>query len=475
MNNLLLKSYLRCKRKAWLEFHVDKSVQTWSAQKSIQMITEYENFNKFTNGNLYSGYKACEKGFQGVINLKIKDKIYEDIDIEIHPHLLIKTKGKSIWGEYQFIPATSKLGRKTTKEHLIDIAFCSISIEKLQKAKIDYGLVISSRKNQIYTEKIFITKKLKDKAINLFYELQQSLKENIPNITENRKKCSICSWQEFCNSEAKSKGFLTDIDGIGTKTASLLKNSGIYNIKQLASSNKYKLNKHLSLSKENNIEKINKIIKQSKSYSTGLPIHLNSKQNSSDLYSRIKNGFFIFDIESNPDQNHDFLYGFISIKRIFDNYENSSYQPILNLKNINNEVHQNIFQKFNSRKNWPILHYGDTEKISIIKLAKTANLTSIEIERLKVRFIDLHLIIRNSWILPLKNYGLKTVANWIGFNWSQRNVSGSKALFWWIQYKNTKENSFLEKIIKYNHEDCLATLEITKWLLANSNSNLKEN
>ena len=79
------------------------------------------------------------------------------------------------------------------------------------------------------------------------------------------------------------------------------------------------------------------------------------------------------------------------------------------------------------------------EKISILKLAKTANLTSIEIERLKVRFIDLHLIIRNSWILPLKNYGLKTVANWIGFNWSQRNVSGSKALFWWIQYKNTKE------------------------------------
>ena len=102
------------------------------------------------------------------------------------------------------------------------------------------------------------------------------------------------------------------------------------------------------------------------------------------------------------------------------------------------------------------------------------NLNRSEIDYLEARFIDIHLLIRNSWILPIKNYSLKTVANWIGFHWSQKNIGGSKALYWWLQYSNTNENSFLEKIITYNKDDCLATLEIIKWHLDNAHKLLKE-
>ena len=91
---------------------------------------------------------------------------------------------------------------------------------------------------------------------------------------------------------------------------------------------------------------------------------------------------------------------------------------------------------------------------------------------LKSRFIDLHIVIRKSWILPLKNYSLKTVSNWLGFEWEQKNVSGSKALYWWIQYQITENEVFLNKIIKYNKDDCLATLHIVECLIKNQ---LKKN
>ena len=100
-----------------------------------------------------------------------------------------------------------------------------------------------------------------------------------------------------------------------------------------------------------------------------------------------------------------------------------------------------------------------------MNLARQLDFDSKEIEILKSRFIDLHLIIRGSWILPIRNYSLKTVANWMGFKWEQKNVSGSKALYWWIQYKITLNDIFLKKIIKYNRDDCLATLQIAKWLI----------
>ena len=79
LNNLLLKSYLRCKRKAWLDLWGEKSLKSWSAQQSIYLITEFSNFNQFTSGDLFKGRKACEKGVKGVIGIKIRDTLKNNL------------------------------------------------------------------------------------------------------------------------------------------------------------------------------------------------------------------------------------------------------------------------------------------------------------------------------------------------------------------------------------------------------------
>ena len=99
MNNLYLKSFLRCKRKAWLEYKGNKSLRIWSPQKSIEKINQYQSFSNFSNGDLYSGSKACEIGSKGVIGLKIKGLLIPNIIAEIHPQLLVKTVGESKWGK----------------------------------------------------------------------------------------------------------------------------------------------------------------------------------------------------------------------------------------------------------------------------------------------------------------------------------------------------------------------------------------
>ena len=475
MNNFLLKSYLKCKRKAWLDFNGDKKYQSWSAQNSIQNFTEYKTFEEYTDNKLFSGLKGCMQGHVGVIGIKMKHILKNDLEIEVKPSILIKAKGKSIWGNHKYIPAISKLGNRTTKEHLLDLALSSIVLEKFQNSKVDHGLVLKRYSNQIKVEKIFLKDNLKDKAIKLFSELNNSLNQNIPEITVNRKKCSICSWQKYCDNEAKSKGYLTDVDGIGLNTAIFLNKLGIQTTEQLATLNKNILNQKLTKYKEKDIAKYSKFVDQSNAYISGNAISLPNINKYLKILFETKTGFFIFDIESNPDENHDFLYGLLSIRNIWQNSKDDIYEPILNLKNEKKIISDfEILKKLNSEKDWPILHYGDTEKIAIIKLAKRAKYIDSEIELLKSRFIDLHLIIRKSWILPLKNYSLKTVANWVGFNWQQNNISGSRALFWWLQYQDSQTNIFLEKIIKYNKDDCLATLHIARWLLKRERDGFKK-
>ena len=129
----------------------------------------------------------------------------------------------------------------------------------------------------------------------------------------------------------------------------------------------------------------------------------------------------------------------------------------------------NRIQKIDESSSWrtsqPIFFKKEDKEFEMYK--NNLNFSDQEIDSLTSRFIDLHTLVRKSWILPLKNYGLKTVSNWLGFEWLQKNASGSKALYWWIQYQITENQVFLKKIIQYNKDDCFATLQIAKYLIKN--------
>ena len=465
MNTLYLKSFIRCKRKAWLDFKGNKSLEVWSPHKAIDKIKQNQIFSKFCNGEIYTGLKAFKNGYQGIIGFKLKGNFFQNISAEIHPQLLVKTEGISKWGPYKYLPAVYKLGHKITKEHLFDLAFSSILLGNFQESKVEKGFVISSFDKKVNVEEIYLNKKLRKQVLNHLLSLNESLEGFIPEITQDRKKCTICSWQNFCDKEAKENGYLTDIDGIGSKTASLLKTNGISNTQMLASYSERELGDKLSKFKDQKYEKASKFIMQAQTYTSGNPFYISKKKDSSDLLEKIGSGFYIFDIESNPDDKHDFLYGFLKINNLYTKKEDLIYEPILNLKNDKKESYRKIIKMLFSQKKWPILHYGETEKIAIINIAKNLNFSITEIDLLTSRFIDLHALIRKSWILPLKNYGLKTVSNWLGFEWKQKNVSGSKALYWWIQYQIAEKEVFLKKIIQYNKDDCLATLHIAEYLI----------
>ena len=204
MNNLYLKSFIRCKRKAWLDYKGNKSHKIWSPHQSIEISNRYKNFYKLSEGDLYSGTKACQRGSNGVIGLKVRAKLINNINTEIHPQLLRRINGQSKWGEYKYMPVVYKLGLRTTKEHLFDLAFCSILLETFQESKIEKGLVISNSSNHINIERIDLNQRLRKKVINIFLNLKECLKGYIPEFTEDRKKCTICSWQKFCDLEAKN-------------------------------------------------------------------------------------------------------------------------------------------------------------------------------------------------------------------------------------------------------------------------------
>ena len=471
----LLRSWIRCRRKAWLEIHGNEEKKVWTPHNTLQLNHQIECFHHLSQKNHGIGIKACEEGKNIAYGIRLKYPIIKNKVIKGNLALIKKTSGESIWGNYSYQPVIARQGKKLTREHRLLLAMEGKLLAKVQKSKVLSALVLHKD-----------NKKVKIDKMNLNESIYEELKESIlrlekdicsitpPPITSNRKKCTICSWKKDCDYVANKDGNLSEVSGIGAKRQLFLINSGINNIEELSKVNHSQLQESLNKFGIQHGKISKQIILQSTAKVTNKAIRLKPEV-VIDNFEKAK-GFIIYDIESDPDIKHDFLHGFIRLPRRIDqeiDFKQIRYSPLLNVeKNKESFLWKKIKKKLYNNRDYPILHYGETEPLTLIKLGIRQGANPEEIKELKQRFIDIHLLIREYWCLPVNSYGLKSVAEWIGFEWKHSNIDGPRALLWWRQWKKSRKinkrfSKNLNSIFEYNRDDCLATLMIAKWLISN--------
>tara|TARA_Y100001968_G_C19443464_1_gene763901 strand:+ start:1328 stop:2788 length:1461 start_codon:yes stop_codon:yes gene_type:complete len=473
LSEKLLSSWVRCRRKAWLDSFGNKKKRTWTAHTSLQLNHEKKSYSELTKGRSHRGLISCAIGANWVIGAKLEVSDEQERVLIAYPPLLEKVDGKSIWGSYAYRPVIARQGKNINRIHRIKCGFYSYLLQKIQKGKVNNCLVVRKTDAILEEENIIFNEKTEELFFQSLIKLEKDLKRNSPPpITSDRKKCALCSWKEFCNSEAEKEGHLSEISGIGSKRKLILQEIGITNIKDLANFKPDDLeNKLIKFGKQH--EGIAyKIVEQAKSQKNKYSKKICNEPILPELQKAP--GILIYDIESDPDLNNDFLHGFLAIRKKYNgnwDIKNAKYQPLLNItRNENKNNWHRIKSILNKYKGWSIIHFGETESSAIRKLALNAGQSKQEANKSIENFIDLHQRIRNYWVLPVNSYGLKSIAKWIGFNWTQKNVDGSTAILWWRLWidcnkKSKLNNLLIESIFTYNKDDCIATLQVVKWLL----------
>ena len=473
INDHLLRSWIRCRRKAWLDIYGDKQKKLWTAHSTLQLNHQIDCFHNLSQKSYGIGIQACEEGKNIAYGVRIKYPLIKNRIIKANLPILRKTSGESIWGNFAYQPILARQGKKITREHKLTLAMTGLLINNLQKFQVQKGLILHKENEVLKVEKIKLSDNINTDLIGSLLNLEKDIESRTPPpITSNRKKCTICSWRKDCDAVAIKEGRLSEVSGIGAKRELLLNKIGINNIEELAKMKHYKLKEKLEIFGTQHGDISKQIILQSQSRSTNRAIKLNPEIELNNL--KKAKGLYIYDIESDPDIKHDFLHGFIRLPKNIKNeisLEKTKYSPLLNLeKNTESFLWKRITKKLSLNRDYPIIHYGETEPISLLKLGLRQGASPHEIEALKKRFIDIHLLIREYWCLPVRNYGLKSIAEWIGFEWNQTNVDGARALLWWRQWKKSRKinkmySRNLNSIFEYNRDDCIATLMIAKWLI----------
>ncbi|MDJ0897353.1 MAG: TM0106 family RecB-like putative nuclease [Xenococcus sp. MO_188.B8] len=377
----------------------------------------------------------------------------EDITLIADPTLLIKQPGKSIFGDWTYIPVNIKLGRRPKPEYKLIAAY--------------HAQIVAAITGELPPQSTLILRQQNDYQINLEYWLprmynivndciEMLVTKQTPEVFISRQRCSLCHWHGYCHNHAKSQQHLSLVPGITPKRYESLLELGLDSLESIAAANQSQM-----------AEKIGKEIasqlqQQARSLLLETPL-IKTNYNIQDNHNLPRHAIeFYFDIEAEPDRNLDYLLGILAIDRVNNTEE---FYPFL-AENVEQE--EKIWQEFlefvMAHPNVPIFHFSDYEIDTIKRLAGLYNTPYRETKALLNRCVDIHHWVTRSVILPVESYSLKSLANWLGFEWREAKAGGDQCVCWYDNWLRTQDSSLLDAILSYNEDDCYATYYLKYWL-----------
>ncbi len=486
----LLRSWLRCKRRAWLDRYGDPDQRQWTAHRALALSDQLSSFQSLLPQKPGRGEAAAAAGEPGVVGLRLYGSL-AGLQLEAHPALLERVEGPSVWGDHAYRPVLGRQGRNLTREHRLLLAYWSRLLAQRQQAPVPHALVVAGEGKALQRERLALGGGLQHQLDEALHKLANELRSSSPPpLVADRKKCVLCGWRAVCDREAIAAGHLSEVSGIGGKRRDMLLGLGIESLPQLAGTDPDWLAQELAVHGEQHREIAAQLVAQARVQAGGEPERLELEP---ALARRgplpelgTAPGVLLYDIESDPDARDDFLHGFVLVHRRGDGRWPAAdaelmaawpYIPLLARIEHGEERLWARLQALLARyPDWPLLHYGETEAIALVRLAKRMGAREAEVAALRSRLVDVHARLRQHWRLPVSSYGLKAVASWRGFRWSQSGVDGARCLLWWRQWRRdwaepqraanpTASRRVLERIFTYNRDDNLATWAVARWLL----------
>ena len=374
-----------------------------------------------------------------------------------HPHLLIKQTGKSALGDWFYLPVSIQLGRRPKPEYKILAAFYAQLLAVWQERFPPYAEIILRRQNRYRVDLVEWLPRLHTTITDC---LQTLVQRQEPEVFISRQRCNLCHWYDHCYAIAKSQQHLSLVPGVTPSRYESLQTIGVVTVAALAEASPISIAEMLG----------NAIASQLQTQALALmenrviakhPLPKKALPNAPfEIY---------FDIEAEPERNLDYLLGVIVIDK--QTGQETFHGFIAEKPEDEGRIWQEFLALMKVYESAPIFHFSEYEVETIKRLAQLYQTPKRERDQLLNRCFDLHHYVVNAMTFPVENYSLKTLANWLGFQWRDANASGDQSVWWYDQWLETRDRNFLELIVRYNEDDCRATWILKDWLVNYLNVN----
>ncbi len=351
-------------------------------------------------------------------------------------------------GQSQYIPYLILPDEKVIAEQKLLAAFvCSLlNKEDCQSstARIVYG---RRQKTTSIAMKHYV-----DKSQKLLKDLEKFMNENNEPIRYRIKHCQICEFKDLCLADFRERDDLSLLGGMGEKQIMKLNNKGIFTVNQLSYTYRPRRRKK-KVVKPDRLEHSLKALalREKKTFVLDVPTFPNTEW---DVF---------LDLEGLTDEHFWYLIGLLGInQKTGERIERSFWADT-------QEDTEKILTRFSNiistLNNFTIFHYGSYDMQALKKINKRLDGDFDELlAKILKNSVNILSFFTSDLYPPTFTNGLKDIAQYIGFNWSDENASGLESFIWRQKWELSNDEQFKGKLIEYNLNDCDALYTVKKWI-----------
>jgi predicted RecB family nuclease len=471
----VLLNYKRCSRRVFLNAYGDRTLQQPEAdflgklkresQTQVnRVLTRYfpnyirpsasqDSWQQLAESTIAVMAEGVDCIYDGLLTLTLNSADGEVVLVS-RPTLLVKEAGFSRFGDWLYVPINVHLGRRPKSEYKILAAFATKLLTATQGILPPAARLIL-RQLDCHEVKLYSWLEKTQASIDECVTMLRN--KNEPEVFISRQRCSLCHWYNHCYNVARQQQHLSLVPGVTPSRYQSLQTLGITSVQSLVQICLTSLG--AVTSKDIAI----KLQQQARSLAENKPIWREdlSTSNSHRTIPAAEVEIY-FDIEAEPERGVDYLFGVLLVDRY---QQKQHFLPFLAETPAEEGV---IWQKFLAflalYPDAPIFHFSEYEAETIQRLGKLYQTPQAQINSILARCFDLYDWVMATVVFPVERYSLKSLANWLGFNWRLPGVSGDRCVCWYDDWLTNGDRRFLESILTYNEDDCLATLHLKNWL-----------
>ncbi|MEM1369229.1 MAG: TM0106 family RecB-like putative nuclease [Cyanobacteria bacterium P01_H01_bin.15] len=476
ISDRLLLNFKRCQRRAYLnqhrrqppdserEFvtklreesrrHSDNFVETYypdhirvTPGHPIQKATETLTLMVRGIDCIYQGQLRCfGADMQSWLDLDCGSNLFDS-----RPSLLVKEPGNSRFGPWQYRNISIQLGRRAKSEYKLVAAFQSYVLASIQEtAPLPPDIVLRDHhRHQVQLS--YKREHLQEMLTAILSSLAQT---EPPEVFISRQRCSLCRWYSDCYAEATQNRHLSLVPGVTPQRYAHLRTLEIESVAALATASPLQTGELLGYGFARQLQQQAAALHYQRPF-------LRQPDKPPPIFPNAEVELF-FDIEAEPERNVDYLWGVLFVENSCQTAKFKGF--VAEAVDEEEQTWLNFLNFVQTYPNAPIYHYSAYEIEAVRKLGQRYRMDPQIITDLLTRFVDVHHHLVNTVTLPVENYSLKTLANWLGFQWRDPEANGEVSVCWYDRWLKEGNREYLERIIDYNEDDCRATWHLKTWL-----------
>ena len=373
----------------------------------------------------------------------------EDGDWFGRPDLLERQPGKSVFGDWYYVPLDVKRSHEIKKAHKAQLMFYAVLLERIQGVFPAHPAILNADGDRIGFDATTFETDFRE----LLHELAH-IREGVRPDPVYRKSCEDTSpWGKACRRLAEETRDIALLYNVDVRKLRALRSLGVATVDQAAEMDVDALEgqgpgltrRALESAKRQATSLINDLVIIREPFvdpTEGLEIH--------------------FDIESHPPTDVDYLYGIWITSGPMQGYTSFvAERP---------EDEHLMWEAFlvwleTLPETYTVWHYASYEASRLDILARRYRTEdNPHLLRFKAALHDLKELAADTAVFPLYFYSLKKIGNFLDFTWKGEVKGGGESVTAYETWLSGKNRVTLDSIIQYNQEDVRATAHVLDWL-----------